>query len=388
MEHILKCHEFLKDDIVRGDNCYLYDKNNRRYVDFESGIWCTVVGHNNRRLNQKITEQIGRVMHLGYRYTNRLAEEAAVQLLNTFPLKDGKCVFLCSGTEAVEFGINSVRLLTGKKMMLTFSESYLGAYGYASMRNDFWIKVDFNRCFECKETECLKDCSNLKEVDTEEIGGFVFEPGSSSGKVRFPPHKLIDLLVREIRNSKGLILVNEVTTGFGRTGKWYGFDHYGIRPDMVAVGKGLGNGYPVSAVVMKKELGEKLEYQGYRYVQSHQNDPLGCVIATEVIRIMSEDDLVNRSFRLGEKFLDHLNELKRRFSCIKEVRGRGLMVAVEFTKVDEKFNVQSIAERMLEKGFIIGYNPDANLIRFLPALTIEEKEIENLVENLSVVLKK
>jgi len=303
-------------------------------------------------------------------------------------LKDGKCVFLSSGSEAVEFGLIIAKLYTGKKSMLTFSESYLGAYGSAGMKDNQWVKIDFNPCLECKEIECFKDCSKLKNVDMNKMGAFVFEPGSLLGKVKFPPHKLVDLLVGEIRRSGGLIVVDEVTTGFGRTGKWYGFNHYDIRPDIVAVGKGLGKGYPVSSAVMKKQIGEELENSKFRYVQSHQNDPLGCAIASEVMKIIVEDDLGNRSFKLGEKFLDHLNQLKRRFTSIKEVRGRGLMIAVEFLRSDEGFNAKLIAEKMLKRGFIIGCNPDSNLIRFLPPLTIEEKEIENLVENLSVVLAK
>ncbi len=119
MKHILRCHDLIKDDIVRADNCYLYDKSNNRYVDFESGIWCAVVRHANPRINKVTTEQVHKVIHLGPRYTSGLAEEAATSLLDTISEMDGKCVFLSSGSEAVEFGINVARLVAGKKQMLT-----------------------------------------------------------------------------------------------------------------------------------------------------------------------------------------------------------------------------------------------------------------------------
>ena len=388
MEHILKCHDFIKDDIVRGDNCYLYDKNNKRYVDFESGIWCTVVGHNNPRINKKITEQINKVTHLGYRFTNHVAEDAAISLLDTVSEKDGKCVFLSSGSEAVEFGITIAKLITGRDSLLALSDSYLGAYGSAGMKYGDWIEIDLDKCLKCPETQCLRDCENLKNINNHEIAAFVFEPGSRSGKVKFPPQKLIDLVVKEVKNSNGLIVVNEVTTGFGRTGKWYGYNHYGIRPDITAIGKGLGNGYPVSAVVMKSEIGRELEKSKFRYVQSHQNDPLGCAIADEVIKIIREDDLVNRSHKLGNKFIGLLKELKNRFSFVKEVRGRGLMIALEIAEANDNFNVELIFNEMLKRGFIIGFKPDANLIRFLPPLTIEESEIENNARELNGVLGK
>jgi len=389
MRHILKCHELLKDDIVRGDNCCLFDKNDRRYVDFEAGIWCTVVGHNNPRVNERIREQIHRVMHLGPRYTSCLAEESAANLLDTVSEKDGKCVFLSSGSEAVEFGINVAKLITGRNRTLTMSESYLGAYGSAGMKtgND-WMKIDPNDCLNCNQLECLIDCENLKDINFQDVAAFVFEPGCSKGLIKFPPQRLVDLVVKEVKGFNGLIVVDEVTTGLGRTGKWYGFDHYGIKPDIIALGKGLGNGYPVSAVLMKGDVAKTLEDKKFYYVQSHQNDPLGCAVANEVIKILKQDDLVDRSGRLGNKLLNQLNEIKTSFPAVSEVRGRGLMIALEVSETNDDFNVEIIAKEMLKKGFIIGYTSEASVIRFMPALTIEEELIDNMVENLSVVLKK
>ncbi|NIM98894.1 MAG: aminotransferase class III-fold pyridoxal phosphate-dependent enzyme, partial [candidate division Zixibacteria bacterium] len=134
----------------------------------------------------------------------------------------------------------------------------MGAYGYASTKGDAWLKIDSDNCSHCERVESADSCPSLNDVNFDETGAFVFEPGSSSGKVKFPPQKLIQLIVGKIRNSGGLVVVNEVTTGLGRTGKWYGFNHYGIEPDIIAFGKGLGNGYPVSAAAMKKEIAQKL----------------------------------------------------------------------------------------------------------------------------------
>ena len=371
----MRCHELVENDIVRGENCYLYDKDGKRYVDFESGIWCTVVGHRNLRINEKIKEQLDKVIHLGYRFTNHLAEKAAKILLDTVSEREGKCVFLSSGTEAVEFGINAAKLLTGRNNLLTFSESYLGAYGSAGMRDDSWIKVDFNS-------------KTLENFRLSEVAAFILEPGSSSGKVKFPPEEIVQRISKEIKNSGGLIVVDEVTTGVGRTGEWYGFNHYTLKPDLVAIGKGLGNGYPVSAVAMKREIGKQLENRRFRYVQSHQNDPLGCAIANEVISMIKEKNLVNRSRESGKKFMNHLEKIKNSFQFVKEVRGRGLMIGMEFYKLPRNFSVEFIFNQMLKRGFIIGFHSEANLIRFMPALTIEEKEIEKMVDNLDEVLKK
>jgi acetylornithine/N-succinyldiaminopimelate aminotransferase len=388
MKHILECHDFIRDDIVRGDNCYLYDRSGKRYVDFESGIWCTVLGHSHAGISRAIREQIDKVIHLGHRFTNYQADEAALALLDTVSETDGKCVFLSSGSEAVEFAINAAKLITGRSLMLTFSESYLGAYGFAGMKDDNWIKISFDGCYHCKEDRCHTGCANLENSDWVNIGAFVFEPGSSHGKVKFPPEKLVRLLVDQVRKWRGLAVVNEVTTGLGRTGKWYGYNHYGIRPDIIAVGKGLGNGYPVSAVVMEREIAAKLENKGLRYVQSHQNDPLGCAIAAEVIRTIREEDLLSRSQKLGSRLTGHLAELKNRFSFIKEVRGRGLMAALELSGSNQALRVEAVGDEMLQRGFIVGVNPSARLLRFLPPLTLVEVEIENMLEDLAAVLEK
>ncbi|MDI6846469.1 MAG: aminotransferase class III-fold pyridoxal phosphate-dependent enzyme [Candidatus Saccharicenans sp.] len=125
--HILKCHEIVKTDFVKAENCYLYDSEGKKYVDFESGIWCTVLGHNHRRINRVIHHHIQKVMHLGTRCLSPVVEEAAAELLDITGLKDGRCVFLSSGNEAVEFAVQIARRLSRKPRWLSFSGSYLGA---------------------------------------------------------------------------------------------------------------------------------------------------------------------------------------------------------------------------------------------------------------------
>jgi acetylornithine aminotransferase len=388
MKHLLKCHEMVKDDIVRGQNCYLYDSHNRKYVDLESGVWCTALGHNHPRIRQALTTQLDQIMHLNYRYTNILAESAAIAVLDTLGLPDGKCIFLSSGSEAVEFGVQITKQVTGKPFCLALSGSYLAAYGTAgSKQAKEKILFDWKACMTCNaEMSCEGMCQKLRDIPFDQIGGFIFEPGNTSGTVRFPPQKLIDALVRQIKHHRGLLVVDEVTTGVGRTGRWYGFEHYGLQPDVIALGKGLGNGYPVSTVVMKREVAETLEQQAFRYGQSHHNDPLGCVVAQEVITVMKEESLVDRSARLGAYFLGELEKIGKRHPIVKEVRGRGLMIAVEFEQHHVTCPVTAVYQELLHRGFLVGYKPHLHTMQVYPALTIEQQDIENFVENLNDVL--
>jgi acetylornithine/N-succinyldiaminopimelate aminotransferase len=391
MNHVLRCsgYKVVKTDMVRGRDCYLYDAYDKRYVDFEAGVWCTALGHNNWRVNQAIRTQIEQIIHLSYRYTNDLIEQAAVEVLNTIALSDGKCIFLSSGSEAVEFGVQIARRITGQPLLLTLSDSYLAAYGSAGRKSpEEWYGFDWSVCAACPHSdECDPQCSHLREIPFESIGGLVFEPGNTSGLVKLPPKQLIRALERMVKQRHGLVVVDEVTTGLGRTGAWYGFQHYALQPDIVALGKGLGNGYPVSAVVMTHDVADRLENSAFRYAQSHQNDPLGCAIAREVVTVIQEDGLVDRSNKVGTHFLHELGHLGERHDRVKEVRGRGLMIAMEFEEDDEHFSLTSVYRELVERGFLVGFKPEANLLRFYPPLTIGEKDIAQLLENLDHTLE-
>jgi acetylornithine aminotransferase len=380
MSHILKCHDIAKADFVHAENCYLYDEHGRRYIDLESGIWSTAIGHSHPRISQVIADQAPRLMHLGTRYSNTIVEETALSVLATTQMGDGKCTFLSSGSEAVEFGVQSIRRVTGKNLLLTFTNSYLAAYGSSGKKQkEEWFLLDRARYSSTKNF--------LADIPFEQIGGFVLEPGGSgSGFVQFPPLKLVQEIAQAIKNNGGLVMVNEITTGMGRTGKWFGFQHYDIQPDIVALGKGLGNGYPVSVVAMRKEVAEKLEGSGLRYAQSHQNDPLGCAVAGEVIRIMQEGKWVERGAELGAYFLKGLRRLANTNPIIKDVRGRGMLLGVELHP-HEEMTVEALYYALLEKGFLVGYYPAGNFLRLDPALTIEKESIDQFLNCLDSILK-
>ena len=185
MSHILKCHDIVKTDFVRADNCFLYDQQGRQYIDLESGIWCTAIGHSHPRINQVIVDQAHRLMHLGTRYPNTIVEETALSVLAITQMGDGKCTFLSSGSEAVEFGVQAIRRVTGKNLLLTFSNSYLAAYGSSGKKQkDEWFLFDW--------TTLSTEKDPLANIPFDQIGGFVFEPGGSgSGFVQFSPRKLV-----------------------------------------------------------------------------------------------------------------------------------------------------------------------------------------------------
>ncbi|MBE0686688.1 MAG: aspartate aminotransferase family protein [Anaerolineaceae bacterium] len=381
MSHILKCHDIAKTDFIRAENCFLYDQHGRRYIDLESGIWCTAIGHSHPRISQVIAEQAPRLMHLGTRYPNAIVEETALAVLEISQIEEGKCIFLSSGSEAVEFGTQAIRKVTGRDLLLTFSNSYLAAYGSAGKKQEEeWFLFDWTTLSTKKDP--------LAKIPFKEIGGFVFEPGGSgSGFIQFPPQQIVYEIANAVKQAGGLVMVNEITTGMGRTGKWFGFQHYDIQPDIVALGKGLGNGYPVSAVALHREVAKKLEESGLRYAQSHQNDPLGCSVAKVVIAILQEEKLVERGEELGRYFLSGLQCLAEKFPIVKDARGRGMLLGLEF-QPHESFSVEDLYRALLEQGFLVGYYPAGKVLRMDPALTIERESIDQFLNCLDSILNR
>lgn len=375
-------HELLLTEIVHAGNCDLTDSGGNKYIDMESGVWCTCVGHCNPRINSVIKTQLRRVMHTGFNYCNPVLESASRKVLETAGLPEGKCEFLCSGSEAVEFCVRAAKAIKPDTMLLTFSDSYFGAYGEAARQDSKeWYRYNWQDCTCSGGEGCRGECAGFSKIPFDKIGIFLFEPGSSSGLVKFPSERLIRKISDRIRENNGLVVVNEVTTGAGRTGKWFGFQHYDLKPDMIAMGKGIGNGYPVSVAAISAKAAGMLENHHFHYSQSHQNDPLGATVVSEVIGTISDEKLVERSCRLGEKIMSGLERMKTAGSILKETRGRGLMIAIEFTR-----DAGLVQKELIKRGYIVAKRSGHEVLRIDPALTIKEKDVEGFMESLNEII--
>lgn len=382
-QHILHCHPVIKEDVIKAENTSLFTRNGKKIIEFEADSWAMALGHNNPRINEVMMNQIKNTIHLSVKLIPSIAEELSLKLLELLNFKDGKSVFLSSGSEAVELGIRLSRLISDKKKAITFSGAYLSAYSSGTPRDkNSWIEINSSGCNNCSACECSHNCAVLKDLQTDNISTFVLEVGSGA-RVSFPPYKLVKFLAKLVKEQGGTIVVNEITTGFGRTGKWFGHNHYDLDPDIVALGKCLGNGYPISAVVMKKEIADQVEAKNFHYAQSHQNDPLGCAIANEVINIFKEDNMIARAKDISDFFISQLIEINNSCSIVKEILGRGLMLALELN-VPKVTDI--ILEKMLEKGYMIGTTPSLNLLRFYPSITMSKEDISNMCLTLKKVL--
>lgn len=376
MRHTFLCtgHAPRLTNVIRAENCRLWTSEGRRYVDLESGVWSTSLGHGHGAVRAAIEAQLRELVHTGYCYYHPVVDRAAAKVLDVAGIEGGKALFLASGSEAVELALAIASEATGRHRFVTLAGSYLGAYGMASRTAaGQWIEVDW------------EGDEGLGDLPLNEVAAFVLEPGSSGGRVRFPPRGLVEALARRIREAGGLVIANEVTTGLGRTGEWFGFNHYGLRPDLVAIGKGLGSGYPVSAVALG-DVWRRVDLGHFHYAQSHQNDALGAAVALAVIEELQRSQLIEKAREDGARLLAGLEAIGTRHPLIREVRGRGLMLAVEFVPTDGPSRALRVAEALFERGIILVRRPGLEILRLDPALTVAREDLDEFLSAFETVV--
>lgn len=325
LSHVLNLHPINDTNISYAKNCYLYDANGNEIVDFTSGIWCTSLGHSNEEVSTAMFEQSNKISNIHYKLRSVPTEKLASTLTSLVNHPMGKCVFLSSGSEAVELSVRIARLINSQGLFFTFSGSFLSSHSHSTQPRNVgtWLEFDYSNCFNChKLTDCSK-CKYMDNIDFSNISTFVIESALAKD-ITFPEKKLVQFIVKKIKYNGGIVIANEVTTGLGRTGEWFGYNHLGITPDMITLGKSLGNGYPVSCVILSEEISLKIKDTNFTYAQSHQNDPLGSAVGESVISIMKRDNLIERSRTIGTFFIDELNKLEIEFPKVKKIKGRGL----------------------------------------------------------------
>ncbi len=375
-ESIVPFYHLSEDVVEKSLGCYLFDSNGKEYLDLESGVWCTNLGHSHERIVTVIRRQLEKSIHNGYRFRSLESEKLSEELQNLIGFRNGASVFLSSGSEAVNLSIKIVQKLTGKKKVLKISDTYLSAFGFGEIHpeNEYVVSAQLN------------DSENLENIDFSAIAALVLEVGGASvNMIHFPTENFIRKLTKLCSENNCLVVANEVTTGMGRMGKWFGFQHYNYLPDIVVTGKALGNGYPISAVTVSSSVLERLnQTKIFRYAQSHQNDPLGCAIGLEVIKVIKEENLIENCKNIGAFFKEKLEILQSSYSCkIKEIRARGLMLALEF---QNSFNGTQLNEKLFESGFVFSFKQ--NTMRFLPPLIITEGELDKLISKLTYLLQR
>ncbi|MDR0687906.1 MAG: aminotransferase class III-fold pyridoxal phosphate-dependent enzyme [Prevotellaceae bacterium] len=359
---------------VRGEGCYLYDKNGVRYLDFYGGHAVISVGHTHPRYVQRITEQLGR---LGF-YSNAVQNPLQKQLAERLGVASGYphfSLFLCnSGAEANENAIKLASLDTNKKKVLAFGKAFHGrTSGAVAATDNPRIAAPFNVTPNV-EFAPLSDAEAVeKKLKTGEFCAVIIEGIQGVGGILMPGDAFLQRL-RALCSRYGVrLILDEIQSGYGRSGKFFAHQWAGIEPDLITTAKGMGNGFPVGGVLISPAFKAVHSMLGSTFGGNH----LACAAALAVLEVFEEERILDNVAAMGELLMREL----RQVPGIKELRGRGLMVGMEMEKP-----MSELRSRLLFEHKIFTGAAGAHVIRLLPPLCIGEQQAGEFMSALKAAM--
>ena len=399
--------------LVEGHGATAIDSDGHKYSDFFSGILTTSIGHCHPQIVKKIQEQISLLNHTSTLYLNEPQVKTAKLLAKISPGSLKKCFFTNSGTEAVETAIMLARMYTGRDEIVALRYSYSGRSTLTTNMNAQaswrpltssipWIKHAMSPyCYRCPFGPPHDDCAEKFARDLEEVivtttngkpAAFFAETIQGAGGFIVPPAGYFRLAAEIIRRYGGLLIIDEVQTGFGRTGnKWFGIEHWGVEPDIMVMAKGIANGFPVGATIAKPEIAD---IWTKKTISTFGGNPLSMVAAETTLNVMIEENVPVRAFQRGAQLREGLDSLYEKHSWIGEVRGMGLMQGMEIvtdreSKTPDSKRASALMEATREEGLLVGLGGiHAHVVRIAPSLLITEEETAIGLEKLSLACQK
>lgn len=378
-DFVVPCYAKTPLVLEKGRGTRLWDTQGQEYLDFFPGWAVSGIGHCHRRVTEAIKRQAERLVHVSNNYYHPQQGLLAETIIrHSFP---GKVFFCNSGAEANEAAFKLARRQGGGRrfQIVTMERSFHGrtlaaisATGQKKHQEGFeplvpgFVTVPFN------------DIGAVERAATDETAAVLLEPIQGEGGVRVADPQYLSQLRRLCNDRKILLIFDEVQTGMGRTGRMFCFKNYGIEPDVMTLAKSLGNGFPIGAMVARKELADVL--QPGTHATTFGGSPLACAAALAVFEAIEKEKLVGNAVIAGAHLFKRLNELKRKHPIIKEVRGMALMAGIEL-KIDGK----GVQEECLKRRLLINCT-QGNVLRLMPPLVVKEKEIDHATQILGEVL--
>ncbi len=380
---------------------YLWDLEGNKYLDFFGGIVTIGIGHCHPKVTAKIKQQVDKLQHTSTLFPNEQIVALAEKLAEITPGALQKSFITSSGTEANEAAILLARMSSPSYDIVALRHGYSGGSqltkamtGHAPYRKAGVVSVGIAHainpyCYRCPlglkypdcGVACAKDLENLIQTSTSgSIAAFIAEPIQGVGGFITPPPEYFKIVFRIVKNYGGAFISDEVQTGFGRTGKkWFGIEHWEVTPDIITCAKSMGNGVPVGATITTAELAGK--FQGMT-ISTFGGNPVTSVAARAVIEVIEEENLLENAYVAGAYFRAGLENLQAKYPVIGEVRGMGMMQALELVKDPQtKEPAPEIALQLMElarsNGLLIGRGGlYGNVIRMAPPMNLKKADVE------------
>jgi 4-aminobutyrate aminotransferase len=397
--------------ITRGQGCRVTDINGRDYLDFFGGILTVSMGHCQPEIVEAISSQAGRLGHVSTLYPTENLVRSAERLARLTPGKLKKSFFSNSGTEADETAVMLAKIHTGRHEIIALRHGYSGrsmlamsltghsnwkllpisGFGVKHGHPGYCYRCPFELTYPSCDVKCARDLEELILTETSGApAAFLAEPIMGVGGFITPPKEYFEVAVGIVRKYGGLFICDEVQTGFGRTGgKWFGIEHFGVLPDIMTFAKGIANGMPVGATIATEEVANSMTGLS---ISTFGGNPISMAATEATLDLMERHDIPNRSERLGKILRDRLMEMYETFPFIGEVRGMGLMQALELvedrkTKEPSAAKTTQVMEQAKAAGLLVGKGGRwGNVIRIAPPMLISETELQAGCDQLAQAL--
>lgn len=354
------------------------DVNGKKYLDFGTGIGVCNLGHRHSKVQKSVEKQLNEYWHVSNLYHNPIQEEVAKAITDN---SVGNNVFFCnSGAEANEAAIKLARKVTGKEKIITFNQSFHGrTFATMAATGQEKVRTGFGPMLQSFAYATYNDIASIKDVIDDETAAVMLEVVQGEGGVIPAEETFITELALLCKAENILLIVDEIQTGIGRTGKKFGYEHYGIEPDIFTLAKGLGNGLPVGAMVAKSKYAEA--FGPGAHGSTFGGNPLAMAAAKAVLATVFDEAFLQTVTDKADYLASKLTSEIQSLSFVKEIRQKGMMVGIECIEP-----VSPLVQQLLEKGLIV-LNAGENVIRLLPPLTATKAEIDQAISLLKETIE-
>jgi acetylornithine/LysW-gamma-L-lysine aminotransferase len=365
--------------VERGVGAHVWDTDGKEYIDCMGGYGVALVGHQNKRVNDAIKNQIDKIITVHSSLYNKTREEFLKTLIGLAPKELTQVHLNNSGAEAIEAAMKFARKFTGKKGMIAMKGSYHGkSFGALSLTFNPKYRKAFAPLVEKVSFASYGDIESLRSVIDEDTAFVILEPIQGESGIIVAPDGFLQE-VRKLCDEKGILLIfDEIQAGLGRTGRLWACDHWNTAPDILCLAKGIAGGVPMGATLVRPDILAAIS-KG-EHSSTFGGNPISCAAGTAALKALTEDGLIENSEKMGKKFREGLEELKEKHTMIREIRGKGLMIGIEM-----KFEVRDILMGLIKKGVLMLYS-GRNILRILPPLVISEEDVTKVLHALDSIL--
>ena len=356
--------------------CYVFDKKGNKFLDLYGGHAVISIGHSHPNYISSLSNQLNKIGFYSNYIINDLQEKVAKKLIDQSNCEDYELFMCSSGAEANENALQIASFHNNKSRIIAFKNSFHGRSNAALSATDNQnIKTKLNTKIDVTFLKFNDKKSLIKEVSKSDVSAIIFESIQGVGGLDEPDTEFVKFLRETCDKYDICLIADEVQSGFGRTGDFFAFQKHDIKPDIIPMVKGMGNGFPVGGVLINKKIKAKYGMLGTTFGGNH----LACSAVLSVLNTLKEENLLKNSKNLGEYFKNKLSKIK----SIKKIKGRGLMLGLEFD-----FDAKELRKNLIFKHSIFtGGSANKKLLRILPPLNITEHHIDMLYNALTIELE-